>query len=572
MQDLSHASADWLLMRSRILEGRTSSFRADCERAAKEAHADMPRRGGGGAHRAWFSEKLQECNNLDAEGFQELWAEYHKMKAAGGEEWERLKRKGRAATLSAQQGGHAFGPKRRKRNSGQVLHEHGDDAGGAEPHGENLELVPSDDLLGRDSLQLALTRLEQQQRQAGAASSRQAAQDDTDFQAWVQRRLAESTFSDVGIASKDQQAGVQPVPGCTAAGLELECVQMVMPGSSMADHALAAADLPCKESMAKEWKKLHTIRKGHHEKQEKLSDPRSLCWHAGFCLCALDGLRGFVSALLKALRPLCAKGTTCRDLIKSNVFVLRVFVSDELEMFMIPTFVNLTTWHAAVLPLQQANEETMACAVGLGRLALSFDTALPRLGLQSWWQVFRQWDISKPASLTALRVHSSKCITQEFCLKDLDVETVYPMLTKEFWPGDGAARRVDRGPVWGGARRQPPRPAAPRPRRRPPLGQPLGLLDFDDAGSGDEEFGQGSDSDVSMGEGEIMEEPEVAEGEFSDCDFDGDEFGFSEESGDDDDNDSGSSDEAFSRHPFKAVPPQPKQNYKTLIPPARRNP
>ena len=105
--DLAHASSDFLMMRSRNIEGTTSSFR----RAALVDEEQVPCRGGcGGPSRAFISEWLGKESNIDSQGWKDMWAAYREVKQAGGAEWERLKRKGRAGTLSGQQGGNPFGP------------------------------------------------------------------------------------------------------------------------------------------------------------------------------------------------------------------------------------------------------------------------------------------------------------------------------------------------------------------------------------------------------------------------------------------------------------------------------
>lgn len=117
-EQLCVASADWLMMRDRIIELATDASHRHLQGASEAQQPARPAQrgsGGGGPCRAFMSEFLRGKSFANRDQLmREGHAEFRRIKAEGGAAWQRLLDLGAAGTAAARASGHAFGrPARR---------------------------------------------------------------------------------------------------------------------------------------------------------------------------------------------------------------------------------------------------------------------------------------------------------------------------------------------------------------------------------------------------------------------------------------------------------------------------
>lgn len=117
-EQLCVASADWLMMRDRIIELAADANHRHLQGASEAQQPARPAQrgsGGGGPCRAFMSEFLRGKSFANRDQLmREGHAEFRRIKAKGGAAWQRLLGLGAAGTAAARASGHAFGrPARR---------------------------------------------------------------------------------------------------------------------------------------------------------------------------------------------------------------------------------------------------------------------------------------------------------------------------------------------------------------------------------------------------------------------------------------------------------------------------
>jgi hypothetical protein len=169
LAELHRCSAQWLLIRQRVIESakETSKTGADAIASQREPLPEKRPAPGGGPYRAFLSEFMSDPNyrkQFDkAEMLTEAASAYEQITNASGAEWERLVKLGHAGTLAACVGAPAFGPKVRSARRNLPLHD--DIASQAVGPSDEQPVVPFVD----EPLQLVVSRLAEKAKEDLAA-------------------------------------------------------------------------------------------------------------------------------------------------------------------------------------------------------------------------------------------------------------------------------------------------------------------------------------------------------------------------------------------------------------------
>jgi hypothetical protein len=341
-EDFSGTSANFVLAQQRLYEvaplvdrrafakKRAAALGAPSANAGRTAGRPKHKRGSGGPWRAFLSDRLGSQHRRVAQGVDmaQLSLEYRAIKAAQGDEWQRLLAEGKAATRKRQLGFSAFG-----RTRGGLAKKH-------EP-----KRLPFSKSLNES---LAAAQSDANRSRLSAKRAREA-EDDL------------CVRSSIGRISPHQDAGIGTISrglGAMTENLVSELVHQStweIPAIAMSREALPRLTTDEREMLLKDWAKRHDLLR--HSDAESMGNPPGklgLCYFAGQCLCQGRGLRNrhFHDAVVKVLKTVLRKGTRPRQLAE-NVGVIAVcFQSRAHTVWFHLAYMNYNTWWFVLLPLE----------------------------------------------------------------------------------------------------------------------------------------------------------------------------------------------------------------------------
>ena len=462
LRNLSGASADWLMMRSRVIElagavKATSPVDPQAQpRAQGSEKKKRPQHGG--PHKAFLSEFLQDGGNEGPRSrprFQQAATAYNAIKVAGGPEWDRLVTKGRQATLLGRAGQPTFeGRRKRSRVCTLDLPEPTappEQAWSLEEDGFAIVEMPKDaDMLVPFPLRHRLARIRENWQLANKQDRDEAKQRDVRNDAFFDAEASKTRWQQLMPFSDFTDATVRPRVGPSVScqhDASFTQHQVVLPTSKMVDRFMANADAELKSELRKDFEERHRPREDSEvlARTSSVADSDSLpqtklCFVAGFCVCKLPQLRACVQRLQVWLRRKTKKEIYLRTILSNGMLFLKFSQPLSSNRYIHLGFQNLTTWNCAVLEAQPHDDDTeVARAEAVGAIMLQLPRPVsnhfPAMNL---WQLLRDTSFYDPIFVQLYHLDDSlQDIYTEFVPRDLKLviadDEVYEVWGGEQW-------------------------------------------------------------------------------------------------------------------------------------------
>ena len=259
-----------------------------------------------------------------------------------------------------------------------------------------------------------------------------------------------------------------------------------IPAGKLAYSVIEKAAGTYLERMSELWKEMNQCGRASACPEVKLPSKRkrdlerSKCFFIGYCICHNWRLREFVTRVQQFLRRSCPKKSTNQNLVKSGMFVVRIYQplvdEDQPAFWYHIAYANCKTWVAAVIPLQRtADPIREVLARSAGRIALDLAEAEEaRLGVNHWWHHFWNLDFSVAyhMQLYVLRDDDLE-IKTAFIPAEIEVRSAIPTAISDIWKGNAEERpqpkrrqgsrstqrrRAPAGPAPSSSAEQPPKP------------------------------------------------------------------------------------------------------------------
>jgi hypothetical protein len=403
-RDLEAVSADLMLLTQRILESSSvlaSSSKLEKQASAKDAKtkahvrkrpaapnkkpaacgdskrqrpkpktSDKHPGHGGGPQRTEFSRVLREESHATiksvgrSEYFRMVNASIKVEKETNSEYYAGLVRSGQAAKRSVQAGGHAFGPPKKilkvehdKELLDGITRKLGVDMMAQATTRETALAVPSSSspssscLLDLSSLTIAERGAYRRHRDG--TSRRYDMQVQDDLTTWSSEHAQPSSFGN-GLDVNAISSVARPGGGCN------DVFWWPAPGAAIVRKALSgrrkwkqkgrsAVDIAFRKAMLSGWKERHRpIRlKDIPKIMNVRPGRRTICWHAGFCVCKQQNngvtLHRFAMGFRAMLSRVLEKGTPCRKAYEKAALIMSLKATQSRLLWLHISWGNLST-------------------------------------------------------------------------------------------------------------------------------------------------------------------------------------------------------------------------------------
>lgn len=428
---LAEVSADWIFMRSRRIEQMTSPLglgkakakatKAEAKAvAAKAAKAgtlrisdtDKPTTGwGGGTQRSFISDWIRanprQRDQTQSGHFKAANLAFAAMVAESGSELAKHRLRGeRARDVSLSGGAAAFGRTGRKAADGSSVGMVCDvDTSTAivpfvDPSALALAVGSKDDAVQLyNAVRLKLRRRRMESKLADEAGKLEVAR-------WQTAAVADSrpqAFSSLAAWTLAEGVRCCPLP-VSATGL-LTAVYWFAPARQMTEMFLNTASKTTITRFADAWSKMHNM--FDHETLPDLPEMDeetarvSKCFVARMCLCDRPQLVAFTACFLTAYRRAAPPHSVLRLMTSQNLLVLRLSFQNWDDLWLLPAYINLSTFVSHAVPLVRDVGPRMQEASLLSRIALlPAHLESTTLGVGTWWQVLDAAGCSEEAVLS----------------------------------------------------------------------------------------------------------------------------------------------------------------------------
>ena len=437
----ANLSADWVLMRQRIIENLCVKMRMRCnsagaDDAANSADADddvLVKGNCIGPCRAWVSEFLRspEARAIPDVSlkFSMAVAGWQAIKSERGRKYLEMVEKGRVMTATAARGVRV--PKKPSEVATRAL----------------VPVV--------DHEQAALERLADLRRaklQAGRDKAAQHKQLVHEFeQALVDTSMSMSSTRQA-LPAQSPDGGSMAHPHHSIFAMTVGTTLWAPAMAEKVGEAFAKMSLEAKEAMLQTWRDQHVLLRDADTQEYDVPPPvkRAACYYAGFCLCSKPWLRKCVGLLQSVCRREFRKGTELQQILLNGLAFLNIASPcGTVDVWLHLSHEDRSVWRAAVRPMvrdESGIRQIRASAVG--RVAL-----IPQggafQGLTNWWKALQGCDFRCCHSLVVYTACAHGDASTEFglpiscCL----VEPVFGHEPIEFW-SPGLAKRGGGGVAW----------------------------------------------------------------------------------------------------------------------------
>lgn len=242
--------------------------------------------------------------------------------------------------------------------------------------------------------------------------------------------------------------------GFSSADFNMRHVRWHVPGPKLAYKVLQKAGPSFQTNMCEAWRSDMQVRAAKDCRQVRLPRERQArtrtCAYIGFCICFHWRLRGFVANCQAYMRRCFRKGTVPQQRLLKGMVVLRISSPAKTYWFHV-SYVNMSTWIAALLPLRPTEDEMRALAARANRrVALDLNCPMEkRLGINHWWYHFRNEDLTIQYRVALFMLRDDSIIlrrSEDFVPAFVEVTSMIPSPVDTIWHGDEQKPKRKSGP------------------------------------------------------------------------------------------------------------------------------
>ena len=456
MMEFGNLSADWVLMRQRLIENVTAKLQTaslndntPAEQGALEGPKPEIHRAGGPCRafmsRWWSSERAKGITCLK-ERASEGHAEYRRIKAEAGSEWRELVEEGRRWT-AAGGSGHVRGAAP-SNDAGisdafnefdslwQQMSGHAPEAPAAVGAGDAVEL------------QLQLVAVERAEK---ARQSREEMENvRQDIVAYCAARASscagdkENPVPDVGLGS-----GYIPHPDIQVHRSESFDCGVCNWAPILSEHAQDVSSQLMNGKLLDEfWAKTNSmyLDKDAPAVAPEIEKPvpKHACFYAGFCCCAKGNLRMTVCELQAVMRRWFKKGTELLSVLQQGMIVLRIQCQPAGNLYLHLGHEDRLTWRVAFLKLlEDPDEWRQLRANALHLTALVGMQADEWMGMRNLWSALLGVDFEQEIRVICqcISIRGDFELERGLSADHILVEDIFPITDEVIWPGFAEFRR-----------------------------------------------------------------------------------------------------------------------------------